>query len=65
MWVLCSDNGAVDMDLLYALEGAIEGNSRKNKVCIYNCKNRRPNDSGPVTDFLKKLPVSRASAAML
>lgn len=56
VWVLCSDNGAVDMDLLYALEGAIEGNSRKNKVCIYNCKNRRPNDSGPVTDFLKKLP---------
>ena len=56
VWVLCSDNGAVDMDLLYALKDAIEGNSRKNKVCIYNCKNRRPNDSGPVTDFLKKLP---------
>lgn len=56
VWVLCSDNGAVDMDLLYALKGAIEGNARKNKVCIYNCKNRRPNDSGPVTDFLKKLP---------
>lgn len=56
IWVLCSDNGAVDMDLLYALRDAIEGDSRKNKVCIYNCKNRRPNDSGPVTDFLKKLP---------
>lgn len=56
VWVLCSDNGAVDMDLLYALKDTIEGNSRKNKVCIYNCKNRRPNDSGPVTDFLKKLP---------
>ena len=56
IWVLCSDNGAVDMDLLYAMKDAIEGNSRKNKVCIYNCKNRRPNDSGPVTDFLKKLP---------
>ena len=56
VWVLCSDNGAVDTDLLYALKDAIEGNSRKNKVCIYNCKNRRPNDSGPVIDFLKKLP---------
>lgn len=56
VWVLCSDNGIVDMDLLYALKDAIEGNSRKNKVCIYNCKNRRPNDSGPVTDFLRKLP---------
>lgn len=56
VWVLCSDNGAVDADLLYALKDAIEGNSRKNKVCIYNCKNRKPNDSGPVTDFLKKLP---------
>ncbi|MCM1569138.1 MAG: dynamin family protein [Roseburia sp.] len=56
VWVLCSDNGAVDMDLLYALKDTIEGNSRKNKVCIYNCKNRRPNDSGPVIDFLKKLP---------
>lgn len=56
VWVLCSENGVVDMDLLYALKDAIEGNTRKNKVCIYNCRNRRPNDSGPVTDFLKKLP---------
>ena len=56
VWVLCSDNGVVDMDLLYALKDAIEGNSRKNKVCIYNCKNKKPNDSGPVSDFLKKLP---------
>lgn len=56
VWVLCSDDGAVDTDLLYALKDAIEGNSRKNKVCIYNCKNKKPNDSGPVTDFLKKLP---------
>ena len=56
VWVLCSDNGVVDMDLLYALKDAIEGNARKNKVCIYNCKNGRYNDSTPVTDFLKKLP---------
>lgn len=56
VWVLCSHNGTVDNDLLYALKDAIEGNSRKNKVCIYNCQNRKPNDSGPVTDFLKKLP---------
>lgn len=56
VWVLCSDNGVVDGDLLYALKDTIEGNSRKNKVCIYNCRNRRPNDSGPVIDFLKKLP---------
>lgn len=56
VWVLCSDNGLADTDLMVALRDAIEGNSRKNKVCIYNCKNRRPNDSGPVIDFLRKLP---------
>lgn len=58
VWVLCSDNGSVDRDLfdLDALNDTIECNSRKNKVCIYNCKNRRLNDSRPVTDFLKKLP---------
>lgn len=56
IWVLCSDNGTTDTDLLVALKDAIEGNSRKNKVCIYNCKNRKPNDSGPVIDFLSKLP---------
>ena len=56
VWVLCSDNGSVDSDLLDALNDTIECNSRKNKVCIYNCKNRRYNDSGPVTEFLKKLP---------
>lgn len=56
VWVLCSDSGVTDPDLLYALQDVIEGNSRKNKVCIYNCKNNNPNDSGPVKDFLKKLP---------
>ena len=56
IWVLCSDNGTADMDLLTALKDAVEGNSRKNKVCIYNCKNEEPNDSGPVIDFLGKLP---------
>lgn len=56
VWVLCSDNGTVDIDLTNALTDAIEGNTRKNKVCIYNCKNKEPNDSGPVTAFLEKLP---------
>lgn len=56
IWVLCSENGIVNPDLLYALDDVIGGNSRKNKVCIYNCQNRRPNDSGPVIAFLNKLP---------
>ena len=56
LWVLCSDNGTTDHDLLTVLQDVIEGNVRKNKVCIYNCKNGQPNDSGPVTDFLAKLP---------
>ena len=55
IWVLCSDNGVVEQDLFFALKDAIEGNTRKNKVCIYNCKNDGFNDSGPVKDFLNKL----------
>lgn len=56
LWVLCSEDGTTDPDLLSVLEDVIVGNSRKNKVCIYNCRNKKPNDSGPVIDFLKKLP---------
>ncbi len=56
IWVLCSGKGTLDHDLEIALKDVIEGNSRKNKVCIYNCTNRRPHDSGPVIEFLKKLP---------
>lgn len=56
VWVLCSDNGTVDRDLLIALGDTLGGNSRKSKVCIYNCKNNRPFDSQPVTEFLDKLP---------
>lgn len=56
VWVLCSEKGTTERELLDALNDVMAGNSRKNKVCIYNCINKRPNDSGPVTDFLNKLP---------
>ena len=56
IWVLCSTNGTVDPDLSAVIDGVLSGNSRKNKVCIYNCINKKPHESGPVIDFLKKLP---------
>lgn len=56
IWVLASDNGTVQSDLLYAIKDAIEMDTKKNKVCIYNCKNKHPNDSTPVSDFIAKLP---------
>lgn len=52
IWVLCTDNGTIDRELASVLNDVIIGDTRKNKVCIYNCRNGKPNDSGPVIDFL-------------
>lgn len=56
LWVLCSDNGTVQEDLLTAIKDEVESNTDKSKVCIYNCKNGSKNDSGPVKDFIERLP---------
>ena len=56
IWVLCSANGTVDIDMMNALKNVTVGNIKKNKVCIYNCKDNNPNNSVPVRDFLKLLP---------
>ena len=56
LWVLCSDNGIVQEDLLAAIKDEVESNTDKSKVCIYNCKNDMKNDSGPVKEFIERLP---------
>lgn len=56
IWVLASAAGVVESDLLYAIKDAIETDTKKNRVCIYNCKNSNPNDETPVRDFITKLP---------
>lgn len=56
LWVLCSDNGTVQEDLMTAIKDEVESNTDKSKVCIYNCKNENNNDSGPVKDFIERLP---------
>ena len=56
VWVLASDNGTVEVDLLNAITDAVDADPNKNRVCIYNCRNGHPNDSKPVSDFVELLP---------
>ena len=58
LWVLCSDNGTVQEDLLTAIKDEVESNTDKSKVCIYNFKNNggSKNDSQPVKSFIDRLP---------
>lgn len=63
LWILTSDNGTIEPDLYDTLKDIIEiekntssSSTKKNFVCIYNCKNGNTNDSKPVEEFIQKLP---------
>lgn len=63
LWILTSDNGTIEPDLYDTLKDIIEieknssgYSTKKNFVCIYNCKNGNTNDSKPVEEFIQKLP---------